>query len=36
MIVVLIAALPTAGAGMHAVRHFTMTANTEDLTSLKL
>jgi hypothetical protein len=35
-IVVLVAALLTAGAGMYAVRHFTMTANTEDLISPRL
>jgi len=33
---VLVAALLTAGAGMYAVRHFTMTANTEDLISPRL
>ena len=36
LIVVLVAALLTAGAGMYAARHFTMTANTEDLISPRL
>jgi len=35
-IVVLVAALLTPGAGMYAARHFTMTANTEDLISPRL
>jgi hypothetical protein len=35
-IAVLVAALLTASAGMHAARHFTMTANTDDLISPRL
>ncbi len=36
VIVVLVATLLTAGAAMYAVRHFAMTANTDDLMSPKL
>jgi len=36
VIVVLVAVLLTAGAGIYAARHFAMTANTEDLISPKL